>query len=102
LSRKFFAQVQRLSSGLFSFVPVPQVGVGLTQPSVCQGEIGIFLGGRLKALLRLDVLSLMDQLHALAVVAKSLDRLGRRLERLSLKFLDRLRGQRQTLFHGLS
>jgi len=72
----------------------PQLGIG-------QGKSRIFLGGGFKLFYRLKIFPLARQLHALVVIAQSLDGLSGRFEGLRLKFLDGFRAQRQVFFNGL-
>src|SRR2546428_2119172 len=101
LGRNFVAQVHCLAREFLCLVSVSEDGVGPAQLGIGQSEIRVFLGGRFKLLYSVQIFSLMRQLQPVIVVAKSLDGLRRRLERLRLKFLDGLRGQGQTLLDGL-
>src|SRR3989449_11651474 len=101
LGRNLAAEVQCLAREVLCLVSVSEDGVGPAQLGIGQSEIRVFLGGRFKLLYSVQIFSLMRQLQPVIVVAKSLDGLRRRLERLRLKFLDGLRGQGQTLLDGL-
>ncbi len=101
LGGNLVAQVHRLAREFLSLVAVSEGGVGSAQLGIGQRKIGILFGGGFKLLYGIKVFPLPRQLHSFGVVAQGLDRLRRRLERLRLKFLDGLRGQRQTFFDGL-
>ena len=92
LGGKLFGESHGLARGRFGIAVVPQVGLHLAQPRVCQRELRIILRRGLKFLQRLKILTPTRELKPLVVIAQGLEGIGRRLPGLRLKLLHNVGG----------
>ena len=95
--RKILAEFHGAPRRLLRLIVVSQSGIGFTQAGISHGKLRILGRSGLKTLLRLQIVSLTQQLQSLVVIAKRVDRIRRGFERLRLQFFHQIGRQREIL-----